>query len=244
MSEASGQRTVLKVRGIDKLPSDDLRAFVACADALGINPDWLACVVAFETGGSWSPSQRNHWAAKDAEKRGLPYSGAMGLVQFMPSTAKNLGTSTAELAAMTFAEQLKYVRAYLAPYASRIKSLDDCYLAVFYPAAIGREDSYRVGIRGAEGFIGRVYEQNAGFDRNKNGDVTKAEICKTIRDVRDAAGGVRLALPSDDVPFDDATRAHVAGQIAVSLRDMAREADDEARADTEPAPPPKPDDVA
>jgi hypothetical protein len=199
------ERTILKARGIEKLPASDLIAFVACADKLGIDADWLACVVAFETGGTWSPAQPNIWAKRDAEKRGLPYSGAIGLIQFMGSTAKNLGTSTAELAAMTFVEQLKYVRAYLAPYASRIKSLDDCYLAVFYPAAIGREDSYVVGRRGAEGFLGRVYEQNAGFDRNQDGDVTKAEICKTIRDVRDAAKGERIPIPDEEPAPIDAT---------------------------------------
>jgi len=43
--------------------------------------------------------------------------------------------------------------------------------------------------------------------------------------------------PQDDIAFDDDTRANIAGQIAVSLRDMAREADDEARRDTEPPPP-------
>jgi hypothetical protein len=216
-------RTVLAARGIDKLPLEDLRAFVACADSLGIDPDWLACVVTFETGGSFSPAQPNMWAKADCKRRGVPYSGAMGLIQFMPSTAKALGTSTAALEAMTFQEQLPYVRRYLQTYATRMKSLDDCYLAVFYPAAIGRTDDYRVGIRGAEGFIGRVYEQNAGFDRNKDGNVTKAEICKTIRDVRDAAAGRRLDVPGIAEPDSNPpTRLF-------DLTDMARSADDKAR---------------
>lgn len=232
--------SILKVRGIDRVAPADQRALIACAAALHIDPDWLACVISFETGGSFSPSQRNQWATHDAENRGMPYSGAIGLIQFMPDTAKNLGASTAELEAMTFVEQLKYVRAYLAPYASRIKLLDDCYLAVFYPAAMGREDGYVVGRRGAEGFIGRVYEQNAGFDRNNDGAVTKLEICATIRSVQAAAAGERIAVaPDDDIAFDDTTKAQIAGQIALSLRDMAQQADDEARADAGSDTPPE-----
>lgn len=201
--------TILKVRGIDKLSASDLLAFVACADALGINPDWLACVVAFETDGSWSPAKQNIWATRDAEKRGLPYSGAIGLIQFMGSTAKSLGTTTAELAAMTFAEQLSFVRRYLSTYASRIKNLEDCYLAVFYPAAIGRTDDYVMGQRDAEGFIGRVYEQNAGFDTkgNNDGRVTRGEVCATIRAVRDAAGGKRIDVTDGSETVGDVDEA-------------------------------------
>jgi hypothetical protein len=219
-------RSILKVRGIDKLTSEELHAFLACADALAIDPDWLACVVSFETGGSFSPAQRNHWAAKDAEKRGVPYSGAMGLIQFMPATAKALGTSTAGLEAMSFVRQLEYVRRYLATYAARIHSLEDCYLAVFYPAAMGRADDYVVGARGAEGFLGRVYEQNAGFDKAGNNDnrVTRGEICATIRAVRDAAAGARLDL-GGTTSADEPT-------VLFDLTEVARDADDAALRDT------------
>ena len=43
--------------------------------------------------------------------------------------------------------------------------------------------------------------------------------------------------PADDIAFDDETKARIAGQIGLSLRDLAREVDDEARRDTDPAPP-------
>lgn len=45
--------------------------------------------------------------------------------------------------------------------------------------------------------------------------------------------------PDDDIAFDDATKAQIAGQIALSLRDMAQQADDEARADVDMSPPPE-----
>lgn len=211
-------RSILKVRGIEGLAAFQLQAFIECADSLGIDPDWLACVVSFETGGSFDPAQKNHWAEADAKRRGVAYSGAIGLIQFMPSTAKAFGTTTDALAGMSFTEQLEYVRRYLKTYASRIQSLEDCYLAVFYPAAIGRDDSYVMGRRGSPGFDGRVYDQNAGFDRNKDGNVTRGEVCATIRAVRDAAGGQRVELSRGD----DGTRLF-------DLTDLARVADDKAR---------------
>ena len=48
---------------------------------------WLMSCMAFESGETFSPSVRN-----------AAGSGATGLIQFMPSTAKDLGTSTTELA--------------------------------------------------------------------------------------------------------------------------------------------------
>jgi hypothetical protein len=222
-------RSVLKVRGIDRLTFPELRALCECADALLIDPDWLACVVSFETGGSFSPSQRNHWADANAKRRGVPYNGAIGLIQFLPATALYLDTSIQALAAMTFVEQMAYVRRYLMTYATRIRSLDDCYLAVFYPNAIGRPDGYVVGRRGAMGFLGRVFEQNAGFDGKggpKDGDITRGEICSTIRAVRDAAAGVRLDVPDDDEPnFPKAAPL-------LDMTELARDADDAARSDT------------
>lgn len=229
------ERSILKVRGIEKLSASDLRAFVACADALGIAPDWLACVVSFETGGSFSPSQRNVWADADCKRRGVPYYGAVGLIQFMPETSAallsfektraNCEAAMRRFEAMSFIEQLGYARRYLAPYASRMKSLDDCYLAVFYPAAIGRADDYVLGRRDGPGFLGRVYQQNAGFDGKggdaKDGVITKAEICATIRAVRDAAGGARLNVGDDtatvfDSPGDgdDARRINAESVLA------------------------------
>lgn len=156
---------------------------VLVARRLGIMPEWLAAVISFETGGSFDPAQKNHWADADCKRRGIPYSGAIGLIQFMPSTAKMLGTTSALLAAMSFKQQLVYVEKYLASSSGKMKSLEDVYLKVFYPAAMGRPDSYVVGRKGDPGFAGRVYVQNAGFDKDHDGVVTRGEICATIRAV-------------------------------------------------------------
>jgi len=226
-------RSILKVRGISRLTSEELHSFFACADAIGIDPDWLACVVSFETGGSFSPSQRNHWAEADAKRRGAPYSGAMGLIQFMPQTARALGTSTEGLEAMSFVMQLGYVRRYFSTYADRIDNLEDCYLAVFFPAAIGRADSYVVGRRDDPGFSGRVFEQNAGFDGRggpKDGEITRSEICSAIRAVRAAADGQRINFGTDDTG-EEPTEFPKAAPL-LDMTQVARAADDAARDET------------
>ena len=62
---------------------------------LGINPNWLMFVMRWES--SLNPAAVN------------PISGATGLIQFLPSTAKSLGTSTTALKNMSNIDQLDYV---------------------------------------------------------------------------------------------------------------------------------------
>lgn len=169
------------VRGLEKLALDEIDALELIARRLDIRPEWLAAVMSFETGGSFDPAQKNHWAEHQAAAMGKPYSGAIGLIQFMPSTARMLGTTSEALATMSFKAQLVYVEKYFA--GAKMNSLEDVYLKVFYPAAMGKADDYVVGRKGDPNFAGRVYEQNAGFDKNADGIVTRGEICATIRAV-------------------------------------------------------------
>ena len=68
--------------------------------------------------------------------------GATGLIQFMPSTAKGLGTTTVNLKAMNHLVQLQYVYKYFKPYSGRLKSFHDLYLVTFFPVAIGKADDW------------------------------------------------------------------------------------------------------
>lgn len=172
--------SVAKVKGIDRLSPAELGELAAAAAAIGIPVDWLAAVISFETAGTFSPSVRN---AKG--------SGATGLIQFMPSTAQALlRTATRDeairqTAAMSFGEQLRrMVVPYFAPYAARLKSLNDVYLAVFYPAFISKADGDVVAHAGSP-----VYDQNSVFDTSGKGYITKADITSTIRKVLNAATG-------------------------------------------------------
>jgi len=71
-----------------------------------------------------------------------PRSWASWLIQFMPATAKWLGTSVEAIRNMSAVEQLKYVEAYFAPYANRMKWVEDIYRVVFYPASIWKPGNW------------------------------------------------------------------------------------------------------
>lgn len=65
--------------------------------------------------------------------------------------------------------------------------LEDFYLAIFYPAAVGKKaDTTLFRERTEENkqligdFEAKAFIQNKGFDRNKDGVITVGEICTTI----------------------------------------------------------------
>jgi len=135
----------------------------AIADKYNLDPNWLMVVMNFETGGTFSPSIRNS------------STGATGLIQFMPATAQDLGTTTDALASMTNVAQLDYVDKYYSGIVRREGTIDnvaECYLAVFYPAAIPWAMD--------KVFPDMVYRVNKVFDLNKDGTITKQEIINKI----------------------------------------------------------------
>ncbi len=101
-------------------------------------------------------------------------SGATGLIQFMPSTAKSLGTSTAALKNMSAIQQLDYVEKF---FVNNIKAKGltgkrltsgDIYALVFMPAKVNKDVICKAG--------SKEYSANKGLDTNKDGIVTKTEL--------------------------------------------------------------------
>lgn len=134
------------------------------AQRLGTQPDYLLQVMDFETGGTFDPAIRN--------KAG---SGATGLIQFMPETARRLGTTTEKLARMTPEQQLDYVERYFAPYTGKLTSLQDTYMAVLYPKAIGKSAQQPLFAKGSQ-----AYAQNAGLDTARKGVVTVGDAVRAV----------------------------------------------------------------
>ena len=153
----------------------------AVSTDLGINPNDLLRVIEFETGKSFSPSVRPY--AKDGKR----ISSAVGLIQFLESTAKGLGTTTEDLAKMTAAEQMDFVGKYLAPYKGRIKNFGDVYMAVHWPAAVGKDEAYVMYEKGSQ-----AYEGNKNLDTNGDGTVTRGE---SIASVLSRTGGGTMTTP-------------------------------------------------
>ena len=131
------------------------------ANTLGTSADFLMASMAFETGETFSPSIEN-----------AAGSGAVGLIQFMPSTAKSLGSSSEELKKMSAVQQLAFVEKYFAPFKNRLKGLDDVYMAIFMPTAVGKSND-TVLIDKDTGPT--AYRQNKGLDTNSDGKITKGE---------------------------------------------------------------------
>jgi len=125
---------------------------------------WLMACMAFESGGTFSPHVKN-----------MAGSGATGLIQFMPATAQSLGTTTDELAKMSATQQLDYVQRYFKPYASKIRSLSDMYMAILLPKYVGQSEDAVLFQNGAG------YRQNSGLDINRDGKITKGEATSKVR---------------------------------------------------------------
>lgn len=135
------------------------------ADEIGLDANWLMACMAFESGESFSAGVKN-----------AAGSGATGLIQFMPKTAIGLGTTTADLGKLTAEDQLKWVYRYFEPWAGRLTTLEDVYMAILLPSAVGKPASHVL-------FSGGVsYRQNAGLDADRDGKVTKYEAAKKVRD--------------------------------------------------------------
>ncbi len=150
---------------IDRVPSS-LRAefsnkLIQIANALGVEPNWLMMIFMLESG--VSPSIQNSI-------------GATGLIQFMPSTATGLGTSTAHLRAMNHVQQLDWVYKYYQPYVGKIKDGADLYLATFYPLALRKPDDYIIGSEQGGNYLKKLKEQNKVFFKYHNTEtITKRQ---------------------------------------------------------------------
>jgi hypothetical protein len=165
MAMAFAARTIddMEVAWGKKVSAPFKRRVIEISAELDIDPNYLMAAMAFESARSFSPSIEN------------PYSGAVGLIQFMPGTAKGLGTSTAALKRMNAVAQLDYVRRYFLPYKGRLKDLSDLYMAILWPRAIGKPSSHVLFAQGS-----KEYRQNKGLDVNTDGVVTKVEAADKV----------------------------------------------------------------
>ena len=136
------------------------------ADELDIDPNYLMACMAWESAETFKSNVKN-----------AAGSGATGLIQFMPSTARSLGTTVEKLAAMTPEDQLNYVYKYFKPYKGRLKTLGDLYMAILWPKGIGQAESWTLWDKS----MGKLFKQNAGIDINSDGRITKAEATAKVQ---------------------------------------------------------------
>ena len=147
------------------------------ANMLGIPPEWLMAVMYSES--QFNPAVLNHKG-----------SGAVGLIQFTPVTALELGVTQERLKRMDALQQLEYVYVYLQRVRDTYgdyKSLTDVYLGILYPKA--RAQDYCFTLYGKPS---KKYHQNSGLDENKDGRVSVSDIDRRMARLYPTAYGIQL----------------------------------------------------
>lgn len=154
------------------VPSSYRNQFVAkvidVSKKIGINPNWLMAIIAWESAYSFSASKKN------------PI-GCTGLIQFCPDR-KGVSYKTingkryylSDLAKMSAVQQLDVVYEYFKPYTNKLKSYTDTYFAVFFPLAIGKPDDFVLQGAGLSALA--IYEDNPGFRIQKDGKIRVWEV--------------------------------------------------------------------
>jgi len=160
---------------------------------LEVQPDWMMVLMNSETGGTYNPQIVNKQASsvkgydengKVIKPAGTPDSKndfdrakyrATGLIQFMPATAKHLGTTTQDLFKLSNVQQLEYVHKYFLPVKGKLKSFEDLYLYAFYPYAVGKPDDYIIGSEKSMDFAKEIVKENP-LDVNHDGVLSVSEF--------------------------------------------------------------------
>lgn len=128
------------------------------AKNIGVNPNDLAAVISFETGGTFQTNKRN------------PNSSATGLIQFMSGSGgtkgKFYGMSRDKFGSLSFDEQMNYVEQYFKERGFKAGQNRD--VADTYTAVTGY--GYKAG--------SKAYNLNKVWDSNKDGYVAKGEMVR------------------------------------------------------------------
>jgi len=160
---------------------------LAIGRATGFPPDELAGTMSIESG--FTPSAQNIGGS------GKAGSGATGLIQWMPIRRKRqpdgsvrdlspaeqaaaeteaYGASLEQIRAMDRETQLGLVHRWFSR-APRWREPGDTYLAVFWPAAVGKPGDYVIARRGE-----LVYDVNSGLDASHDGVLTASDARQTL----------------------------------------------------------------
>lgn len=177
--------SILKVPGLDTTSDEFRKYLMLMCHRNAWNVDGIAAVISHES--RFDPTKHNP----------NPKSTAVGLIQFINSTAKSLGTTSDELRSMSALEQLLYVERYFQKYMRRKPSRPEDYLLVPYGRIdlIGKPDTTVVDSGKSPDIREQQrYEWNSGLDRTHKGFITVGDIRHSLKVVLDAAQGERIPV--------------------------------------------------
>ncbi len=125
------------------------------SDELSINPLWILRVIYKESRGN--PKAVNS------------FTNATGLIQWLPNTARHLGTSVLSIYNMSVIEQLDLFKKFIYNTGKlhAINTYEDLYMSVFLPSAVGKHNTYVLGRKNS-----KIVKYNIGVDSNKDGIIT------------------------------------------------------------------------
>jgi hypothetical protein len=153
------------------------------SSSLGINPNWLMQVMKSESG--LNPQAQNIQSG---------HLVAAGLIQFTAGTATGLGTTQSALLNMNALQQLDYVKKYYLPYKGKLHSYFDVYLVTFFPAAVGKPDSYVFSSKNLSASL--IAKQNPAININKDQQITMAEFKQYLENtVPNSVRGIIFGSP-------------------------------------------------
>lgn len=150
-----------------KFGSDEFKKkVIAICNGMSCDPSFLMAAMSFESARSFSAKQKN-----------LAGGSAVGLIQFTPIAAADLGTTVAELATLTEMRQLDFVEKYMKRWAAGrpFKALSDVYMAILAPAHFGAPADKAIYSHPS-----REYKANSGLDANKDGHITVGEATAKV----------------------------------------------------------------
>ena len=152
---------------------------------LGVNPDWLMQLMYAES--------KLNYLAKNTQGGRLV---AAGLIQWTVAS----GVDPNFILTLSPLEQLDRVKAYFTPYRNKMKSYFDMYLVTFFPAAVGKSDTYVFETSKLK--ASTIAQQNPAVNSiTKDAKITMAEFKKYVLDstpvaVRSAVFGVFETIKS------------------------------------------------
>jgi len=149
----------------DKMSTDFINKVENVCRELEIPSDWLVGVM-------WHESKLN--------SKTVNRIGATGLIQFLPSTAKGLNTTTKKLLEMPDTAQLNYVGKFYKNMKGLCRERTDLYLYTFFPSAILGKWSNSAVLKSSTISPTSIAYYNPGLDHNKDGVVTVGEFRTVI----------------------------------------------------------------
>lgn len=173
--------SILAVPGLEATSSAFKRALLDVAAELGLNADFLAAVISFETGETFSPSVRS----------GGDPTAAVGLIQF----ANSGGYSNAQKDAFARMSADAQMRGPVAAHyrkvlnGRKITSLADHYMVVLASGSVGKPPGAPLFVSPAN-----TYEKNRSLDADGDGTITVGEATARVQAKLNAAQGQRIEV--------------------------------------------------